>query len=297
MNTVIDIQNLSKRYGRRNRHALEDLTLTVQRGEIFGYLGPNGAGKTTTIRLMLDFVRPTSGSVHVLGMDVSTQSVAVRREVGFLPGELALWDHMTGHETLHYMADLRPGADIAYAYKLAERLSLNLDQHAREYSTGNKRKLGIIQAMMHRPDLLILDEPTTGLDPLVRRTFNDLLREARDRGQTVFISSHILSEVEAVCDRVGVLKDGRLQRVAYVSELKNNLTRIVTFFSTVPFHIAEWEALENVKRAECGSGYIRLHVTGSVDAVVKHAAGYAIDDMTVDAAGLEQVFMKFYTHE
>jgi len=294
MTAVIDIQGLTKQYPRKPRLALDGLTLRVYQGEIFGYLGPNGAGKTTTIRCMLDFVRPTAGNVHILGMDVRTQSVDVRREVGFLPSELALWEQMTGYDTLRYMAELRPGCDLRYAYTLAERLRLNLDQRAREYSTGNKRKLGIIQAMMHRPPLMILDEPTTGLDPLVRHTFNDLLREARERGQTVFLSSHVLSEVEAVCDRVGVLKDGTLRRVERVDVLKSGLTRTVTFYSDTPLNPADWTTLAGVQHAEGGRGYVRVFVTGSVDAIIKHAAQFPIDDMRVDAAGLEQVFMEFY---
>jgi len=294
MNTVIDIQGLTKQYPRKPRPALADLTMRVYQGEIFGYLGPNGAGKTTTIRCMLDFVRPTQGHITIMGLNVQANSVAVRREVGFLPAELALWEHMSGYDTLRYMADLRPGCDLRYAFELAERLRLDLRQRAQEYSTGNKRKLGIIQAMMHRPPLLILDEPTTGLDPLVRHTFNDLLHEARDRGQTVFLSSHILSEVEAVCDRVAVLREGTLRRVERVDVLKNGLTRTVTFYSDVVLDPVDWSALAGVKRAEAGPGYVRVYVTGSMDAVIKYAAQFPIEDMRVDAAGLEQVFMEFY---
>ena len=220
MDKTIEIKNLTKYYSRNNAPAVDDLSLSVHEGEILGFLGPNGAGKTTTIRLLLDFIRPDSGSIRVFGMDNRRQTLAIRERIGYMPGELRLWDHMTGRDILSYLAGLRPGADLRYARELAERLRLDLDIRSRNYSTGNKHKVGIIQAMMHRPPLLILDEPTTGLDPLVRQTFHELLREAQNNNQTVFLSSHVLSEVEAICDRVAILRAGRMRREMSIHELQ-----------------------------------------------------------------------------
>jgi len=291
---VIEIQELTKSYKRGGIPALDALSLQIEAGEIFGYLGPNGAGKTTTIRLMLDFIRPTKGHVQIFGLDVRQHSQTVRAQMGFLPGELSLWDHMTGEQTLDYLVTLRPGCDLDYAHSLARRLKLDLSRRAGSYSTGNKRKLGIIQAMMHRPPLLILDEPTTGLDPLMRHTFNDLLREAKAYGQTVFLSSHVLSEVQAVCDRVAILRHGRLRRVARMSEIQATLARVVTIFSADVPDDDRWLEVENVYEVRQGPGFVRLHVHGSLDAVIKYAAAYQIDDLRVETAGLEQVFMDFY---
>ena len=204
MTIILETINLTKHYP--GKLALDHLNLAVQQGEIFGYLGPNGAGKSTTIRLLLDLIRPTEGQAQILGMDTRRHSVAIKRHVGNLPAEVRLWDHLTGVQVLRYLCGLRPGCDWDYACSLAERLQLDLSTLVSDYSTGNRRKLGLIQALMHRPALLILDEPTTGLDPLVQQTFYDLMREIRNEGRTVFLSSHVLSEVETICDRVGILR-------------------------------------------------------------------------------------------
>lgn len=291
---AIEISQLTKRYPGKKAPALDNLNLTVKRGEIFGYLGPNGAGKSTTIRLMLDLIRPTAGTIRVLDLNAQKESLNVRRLVGNLPGELRLWGHLTGRQTLQYLASLRPGCDMTYAYALAERLQLDLDIRAANYSTGNKRKVGIIQAMMHRPPLLILDEPTTGLDPLMRHVFNDLLREARAAGQTVFLSSHVLPEVQAVCDRVGIIRAGTLRMVEEMHHLQNNVARIVTLVTKDRIPTGLWTDMIEVKRVENGEGYVRLHVNGSLDGVVKQAAHYTIDDLRVEFSGLEQIFMEYF---
>src|SRR5690606_21719284 len=200
---------LSKVYpGRPPKTALDRLTLSVNRGEVFGYLGPNGAGKTTTIKLLLDLIRPTSGSVSLFGLDANRDSVAIRRRVGVLPGELNLWENQTSLEVIRYFGRVRSSLDMSYVKTLAERLDFDLTRKIRTYSTGNKRKLGLILAFMNRPELLILDEPTTGLDPLVQQTFYQMVQEARAEGRTVFMSSHVLSEVQAICERVGIIRNG-----------------------------------------------------------------------------------------
>ncbi|GAB4514058.1 MAG: ABC transporter ATP-binding protein [Anaerolineae bacterium] len=291
---AITISDLTKRYPGKKTPALDQLNLTIREGEIFGYLGPNGAGKTTTIRLMLDFIRPTQGHVRILNRDVQQESVQVRRLVGNLPGELSLWGRLTGRQILRYLAGLRPGCDLTYAYQLAERLYLDLDVKSDNYSTGNKRKVGIIQAMMHRPPVLILDEPTNGLDPLIRNTFHDLLHEARENGQTVFLSSHVLSEVQAICDRVGILREGQLRLVEDMRTLRTNLERLVTLYSHERLNAVDWRSLPGVRTVETGHGYLRLIVQGSLDEILKQAAQFAIEDMRVEVAGLEQLFMEIY---
>ena len=223
---VIRTEGLSKSYGATL--ALDNLNLSVQRGEVFGYLGPNGAGKTTTIRLLLDFIRPTAGHASVFGLDAQTDSVALHKRIGNLPGELALWNDMTGWEVLRYLGGLRGGLDTGYTGELAEQLDLDLTRKVRAYPSGMKRKLGLIQALMHRPDLLILDEPTNGLDPLVQHTFYKLMRAVTAGGRTVFMSSHNLPEVETICDRVGILRAGRLSAVERISDLKQVRFRWMT---------------------------------------------------------------------
>lgn len=294
MTPVIQTSGLTKYYPGKPAPALKDLNLSIERGEIFGYLGPNGAGKTTTIHLMLDFLRPSAGHVQIMGLDVQQHSTAIRQSIGNLPGELRLWDHLTGRQILHYLANLRPNCDLNYAFELAERLGLQLDLRAKNYSTGNKRKVGIVQAMMHRPALLILDEPTNGLDPLVRQTFHHLLKEAQANGQTVFLSSHVISEVQTVCDRVAILRDGHLQRMAHVSQLDNDVERIITLYSRDDLIPEAWEHLESVQQVEQQAGVLRLRVRGSLDPIIKFAANYTIDDMRIEAATLEHVFMDLY---
>lgn len=211
-------EGLTKSYG--PVRAVTDLDLEVREGEIYGFLGPNGAGKTTTLRLLLDFIRPDRGRASLFGKDVRRERAEIHRHVGYLPGELAFWPELSGRENIVYLARLRGGVDEPYLTDLADRLDIDVDRPFRAYSHGNKQKIGLIQAFLHRPRLLLLDEPTTGLDPLVQQTFYALLEEVRGRGATVFVSSHILSEVERICDRVGIIRDGALVRVAGIPELQ-----------------------------------------------------------------------------
>ena len=219
MAAVITLEKLTKSYG--SSRGIIDVDLEVELGEIFGFLGPNGAGKTTTIRTMLDLIRPTSGKAFVFGIESTTDPVAIHRRVGYIPGEFALYDRLSGKQTLEYFANLRGGVDTAYQASLIDRFELDPGKRFKEYSKGNKQKVGVIAALQHRPELLILDEPTSGLDPLVQQTFFETLREAVADGATVFLSSHILSEVEKTCERVAIIRDGRLAKVDTVEGLRD----------------------------------------------------------------------------
>src|SRR3954471_20613835 len=208
---VIRTERLTKSYG--EHRGIVDVDLEVRQGEVFGFLGPNGAGKTTTIRTVLDLIRPTSGRALVFGIESTVDPVAIHRRVGYVPGEFALYDRLTGGQTIQYFANLRGGVDAAYQQALIERLDLDPNRRFKELSKGNKQKVGLVIALQHRPELLILDEPTSGLDPLVQQSFYALVREAHEEGRTVFLSSHILSEVERTCDRVAIIRDGQLVKV------------------------------------------------------------------------------------
>lgn len=289
---VLETSNLSKHYP--GQLALDGLNLRVHPGEIFGYLGPNGAGKSTTIRLLLDLIRPTAGTAHILGMDSRRESVKIKYYVGNLPGEVQLWDHLTGLQVIHYLCGLRPGCDLPYALELAERLLLDLTMRVRDYSTGNKRKLGLVQALMHRPPLLILDEPTTGLDPLIRQTFHDLMREIRDEGRTVFLSSHILSEVDSICDRVGILRGGRLQAVERISDLKHMQHRWVTLYTHEALAVDDWLALPGVSDISVQATGAQIRVSGSLDPIIKQASQMTVQDMRIEEPSLEEIFLTYY---
>jgi len=289
---AIEITNLTKRYP--GKLALDGLNLIVQQGEIFGYLGPNGAGKSTTIRLLLDLIRPTAGSARILGMESRRQSVAIKRHLGNLPAEVRLWDHLTGTQVLQYLCGLRPGSDWRYACELADRLDLDMVLHVRDYSTGNRRKLGLIQALMHRPSLLILDEPTTGLDPLVQQTFYELMREIRAEGRTVFLSSHMLAEVENICDRVAILRDGRLEAVERIDSLRHVHYRWVFLRTELGTASVNWSALPGVDDVLPVTGGVRMRVTGSLDPIIKQAAQITVLDMRIEEPGLEDIFLTYY---
>ncbi|MBK9748342.1 MAG: ABC transporter ATP-binding protein [Anaerolineae bacterium] len=291
---VIQTEKLTKVYS-GGKPALEDLSLTVAPGEIFGYLGPNGAGKTTTIRLLLDLIRPTSGRAAIFGLDTIAQSVAIRQRIGFLPGELNLWDRLTAREIVNYMGNLRGGVNTAYVNELAERLNFDLTKRMRTYSTGNKRKLGLILALMHKPDLLILDEPSSGLDPLMQQTFNQLMLEAKANGQTVFLSSHVLNEVQAICDRVGILRDGKLQAVETVERLTRVDFRKVTlkFRDAVsPLLVSSVAGVSKVS-AE-GANVLSLQLAGDFDPLLKAVSSAYVQDILVETPTLEDIFLTFY---
>ena len=259
-------EQLTKNYG-QNR-GIVSLDLEVKPGEVFGFLGPNGAGKTTTIRLLLDLIRPTSGRALVLGCDSHHDTLAIQARVGYLPGELGLYPQLSGQQTLRYIANLRGGIDWNDVRRLSERLDCDLERKVSELSTGNKRKLGLIQAFMHRPELLILDEPTVGLDPLVQHEFYGLIDEARAAGQTVFLSSHVLPEVQRVCDRVAFIREGKLVAVEDVGALTGKAVREIEIVFAEPVPASAFAGVAGVSAVAAngkGGTSLRLTVSGSLE--------------------------------
>jgi ABC-2 type transport system ATP-binding protein len=291
----IRTESLTKRYGRQT--GVVDLDLTVGAGEVFGYLGPNGAGKTTTIRLLLDLIRPSSGRVELFGMECRRHSVEIRRRVGYLPGELALYERLTGDELLTHFAHLRGGVDRREIEDLAERLELDLTRPIHTLSKGNKQKIGIVQALMHRPDLVVVDEPTSGLDPLVQLTVLELLREVRDAGRSVFLSSHMLSEVERVADRVGILKSGRLVAVEEVAALKERAAHRLEARFASPVGPHAFDGVPGVRRADVEGCTAHLLLSGSMAEVVRSLARFEVVDLTVREPDLEEIFLAYYGPE
>jgi beta-exotoxin I transport system ATP-binding protein len=289
---VILTSRLSKDYG--SGRGLFDLDLEVHRGEIFGFLGPNGAGKSTTMRLLLDLIRPTAGSAAILGLDVRAESLEVRRRVGFLPGELSLYPKLTGRQMLDHLGQLRGGVDREAVSALAERFDADLRRPIRELSTGNRQKLGLIQAFMHDPELLILDEPITGLDPLVQQSFHTLLGEVASRGRTVFLSSHSLAEVERVAERVAILREGRLVVVDTLDKLRAvALQRLEIEFAS-PVSAAEFQALPSVRKATADDRTVTITFEGSADGVLKVAAAHEVRSIRSRDHDLEEIFLRYY---
>ncbi|MCS7352148.1 MAG: ABC transporter ATP-binding protein [Anaerolineae bacterium] len=291
---AIEIHGLTKSYGRVR--ALRGVDLAVQRGEIFGFLGPNGAGKTTTIRCMLDLIRPDGGTIRILGLDPQKDPVTVRARTGYLPGELYLDENLTVEEALHLFNALRRGrADWSFVRRLAERLDLDLHQRIRNLSKGNKQKVGVIQALMHRPELLLLDEPTLGLDPLMQREVLRLLREAQAEGATVFFSSHILSEVEAVADRVAIIRQGVIVEVAEIAVLLQRSVRRVRVHLKAPVDSDPLSRLPGVRVLEReDQTALLLQVEGDMDPLIKALAALPVRDLEVERPSLEEIFMMYY---
>ncbi len=293
MGAVIRTEGLTKTYGRGGR-GIRGVDLTVEEGEVFGFLGPNGAGKTTTIRTILDFLHPTSGRAWVFGLDTRKKSVKIRARVGNLPGEFALEDKMTGEGLLKFFARLRGVGDLGYARELAGRLDADLRRPMRRLSRGNKQKIGLIQAMFHRPPLLILDEPTGGLDPLVQEEFLDIVEETRAEGRAVFFSSHVLSEVERVADRVGIIRDGVLVAVEPTRELTNKAFRHVTLAFDKPVDVAPFAALPGVEGLKADGNRLSFTLHEDPDAMVKLAAEHRLVGMEYERPSLEEVFLTYY---
>jgi ABC-2 type transport system ATP-binding protein len=294
MTAIIDVNHLTKSYG--SKRGIVDVSFQVQEGEVFGFLGPNGAGKTTTIRLLMALLHADSGTARIAGLDVWQQTVDVKRLVGYLPGELSLDPNLTGGQIFEYFGHLRGGVDQAYLKQLIQRLELDPTRKFRQYSSGNKRKIGVIQAFMHRPRLLILDEPTNGLDPLNQQVFDQMVKEVRDDGRTVFLSSHILSEVEQTCNRVGIIREGGLVRIGGIAELKDIKRHevLITFADTAP--VDGFKQLPGVDQAEAlPDGHtLRLTMSGNIDAVVKEAAQYPVVNLTSQEPSLEDIFLRYY---
>jgi ABC-2 type transport system ATP-binding protein len=292
MTPVIQIEQLTKSYG--PHRGIVDIDLQVEQGEAFGFLGPNGAGKTTTIRTLLDHIRPTSGRARIFGIDTTGDPVAIHRRLGYLPGEFALYDKLTGGQTLDYFANLRGGVDRLYQQDLIARLDVDPSRRFREYSKGNKQKIGLIIALQHRPDLLLLDEPTSGLDPLVQQTFYAVIREAKAEGRTIFLSSHILSEVEKTCDRVAIIRDGRLVKVDSIEGLRDLAHHQVELVFAGPAPRADFEAIPGVSDLVAENHTLRLRVSGSITPIVRAAANYELLDFVSREPSLEETFLAQY---
>jgi len=294
MAAIIEVKNLSKSYG--GKRGIVDVSFDVAEGEVFGFLGPNGAGKTTTIRILMALIRADRGAARVAGRDCWEDSVAIKRLIGYVPGEPALDPNLTGGQILEYFAHLRGGVDHGYLKGLVERFELDTSRKFRQYSTGNKRKVVLIQAFMHRPRVLILDEPTSGLDPLNQLEFDNLVKEARQEGRTVFLSSHVLSEVEKTCTRVGIIREGTLVRIGDIADLKDIKRYEITIHFARPVPAETFASLDGVADVEkLGDGSaVRLAMQGSADAVIKAAAQYPVVSLTSYEPSLEDIFLRYY---
>jgi ABC-2 type transport system ATP-binding protein len=292
---VIATSGLSKDYG--SGRGLFGLHLEVWQGEVFGFLGPNGAGKSTTMRLLLDLIRPTSGSAQLLGLDTVNDNLAIRRRVGFLPGDFALYPKLTGRAMLDYLAQLRGGVDPQVRDSLVQRFGADIDRPIRQLSTGNRQKLGLVQAFMHEPELLILDEPIAGLDPLVQQSFHALLGEVSSQGRTVFLSSHTLSEVERVTDRLAILREGRLVVVDSLENLRKVAVQRLEIEFAQPVDAGEFHALPGVTEVHSEGSVVTVGFEGSADAVVKAAAKHEVLAIRPREEDLEDIFLNYYKAE
>ena len=294
MAAIIEVQGLTKTYG--GKRGISDVSFQVEEGEVFGFLGPNGAGKTTTIRVLMALLRADSGTARIAGLDCWEQSVQIKRLVGYLPGEPSLDPNLTGGQILEYFAHLRGGVDQSYLESLIKRFDLDTSRKFRHYSTGNKRKVVLIQAFMHRPRLLILDEPTSGLDPLNQHEFDRMVKEVREEGRTVFLSSHVLSEVEKTCTRVGIIRDGSLVRLGDVAEVKAIKRYEITISFASPVPIDAFKTVEGVVEVEAlnGGNGVRLAIQGPADAVIKAAAHYPVVSLSTYEPSLEDIFLRYY---
>jgi ABC-2 type transport system ATP-binding protein len=294
MTSVIHTEQLTKSYG--VHRGVIDIDLDVVEGEAFGFLGPNGAGKTTTIRVLLDHIRPTGGRATLFGIETTADPVAIHRRIGYLPGEFTLYDKLTGGQTIEYFANLRGGVDQQYQQDLIARLDVDPSRKFKEYSKGNKQKIGLVVALQHRPDLLILDEPTSGLDPLVQQTFYEIIREAKGEGRTIFLSSHILSEVEKTADRVAIVREGRLVKVDRVEALRDLAHHEVELRFVGDAPVGAFAALPGVSDMKVEDNILRMRVSGSITPVVREAANYELVDFVSREPSLEETFLAQYGH-
>jgi ABC-2 type transport system ATP-binding protein len=295
MSTAIHTEALTKHYGQDR--GIIDVDLDVPVGEVYGFLGPNGAGKTTTIRILIDHIRPTSGRAEVLGLDAQADPIEVRRRVGMLPSDIAMYPRMTGGRLLAYLGNLHGGIDAAELDGLVKRFGVELDRPIRDLSMGNRQKVALVSAFMHRPELLILDEPTVGLDPLIQQEFQALLTEVRAEGRTVFLSSHTLSEVERVADRVGIIREGRLVVTERVAELKHKAVRHLEFEFAAPIPAEPFAELPQVRSVDVDGTFVRITLTGPVGAAVKLAAQQELLNVVSEEPDLEELFLTYYRTE
>ena len=292
MDAVIQTDRLTKFYGASR--GIQEIDLSVRGGEVFGFLGPNGSGKTTTIRILLDLVRATSGRARIFGLDAHRDSTRIRSRIGYVPGEYGMYDDMTALEYLRFLGSLRGDRNPPLRQRVAGLLDLDTSRRIRALSHGTKQKLALVQAFMHDPELVILDEPTSGLDPLVQQRFYDFVLESKGRGRTIFLSSHILSEVERVCDRVAILKEGELIALHGISELRRlRLTTIEVTFEREPDE-SVFE-LDGVRKFEREAHTVRLWVDANINGVLRALSRYPIDRISCEGARLEDVFLEYYS--
>ena len=289
MTPAIATHDLSKHFG--SVAALDGMDLEVRQGETLGFLGPNGAGKSTTVRLLLNLIRPTRGSAEIMGIDVGDVERA-HRHLGYVAGDVALWPQLTGTETLDLLGNLSGHVDTAFRAELVERLHLDPSKRVRSYSKGNRQKVALVAAFMTRPDVLLLDEPTSGLDPLMEAEFQSIAREAAARGQTIFLSSHILDEVEDLCDRVGILRAGKLVEVATLDDLRRLHTTVVEVAVDGPF--PAFDDVPGVTAVDLIPGGARLSVTGSSAGLLNRLATLPVQRMRTDEPSLEEIFLTYY---
>lgn len=294
MDTIIETRNLTKYYGKIR--GIEDLNLQVKEGEIFGFLGPNGAGKTTTIRLLLRLINPTSGEAFVFGKDVGKNYISILYEVGYLPGDVHLYEKMTGKKLLDFASSFYKKKNFKkFKEEIIERLGCNLNTPFKKLSKGNKQKIGILLALFHKPKLLILDEPTSGLDPLVQNEFYRILLDLKKEGTTIFFLSHNLPEVERVCDRIGIIKEGTLVDVETIEKLRSHRRKIVEVRFKEPYKREEFSKLEGIEIIEARDDFLRLYTESSViNTLLEHLTNYKIADINFSYPDLEGVFLKYY---
>jgi ABC-2 type transport system ATP-binding protein len=295
MGAVIDTDRLTKHYG--PARGIEDVSISVDRGEVYGFLGPNGAGKTTTIRTLLDLLHPSSGRALLFGLDSRRDSREIKARLGNLPGDFACDPRLNGHEFLEFCAGMRGLRGLGSGPLLAQRFEADLDRRVGELSRGNRQKIGLIQALFHEPELLVLDEPTTGLDPLMREEFVAVVKEYRERGGTVFLSSHDLDEVERVCDRVAIVREGRLAAVEKVADLRGRAYHHVSIEFDGPVGHTEFASIKGVSKLVVDGSRVAFQVSGPLDPVVKAAARHTVVDMDLSEPTLEEVFLTFYGRE
>lgn len=290
MEEVIRTDHLTKYYGKIK--GIKDVNITVNQGEIFGFLGPNGAGKTTTIRLLLNLINPTRGRAEIFGLDTQKDSLKIRSRIGYIPGDLSLYNSMSGEHFLKFVSSLRT-KEASMTDTLLSRFQVTVDRKIKGYSKGMKQKVGIVQAFMHDPELVIMDEPTLGLDPLMQKEFYTFLKEEQQKGKTAFVSSHILSEVEKVCDRVGIIKDGTIVAVEDVETLKRKSGKVmeVTFKTPVTRKDLATPEISNVV---IDKNTATFNVTGDMDKTIKHISQFTIIDLTAKELSIEDIFMHYY---
>lgn len=290
---AIVTEGLTKHYG--EVEALVDLDLQVEMGEVFGFLGPNGAGKTTMIRTILNLIYPTAGRATVVGLDSRADSVEIRKHIGYLPSDLSMYPNLTGRDMITYFSNLRGGVDRSHVSELADRLRADLGKKVGDLSSGNRQKVGLILTFMSKPDLIVMDEPSTGLDPLVQREFQMMMREVAAEGRCVFLSSHTLSEVQRVADRVGIIRNGHLVDVEFVDDLRSKAIRAVELQFDAPVEAAVFESVPGVRDVAVDGHHATMSFDGKMDSLLRVATEhYTLVDVNTHEADLEEIFLEYY---